>query len=183
MKRTTLILFTFIIFLSSIHSQTIGYSTVDVGGEFQWYPQGHITGLHIAYNSKYHQAVHLRIGYNKTDRDDWGKHEEEKGGGWGGTIGYRYYFRPFPHKFFIGVRTDLWRLNINWSDSNPLASGVSKTWVVQPTIELGYLFFVNDQGFITPTISNGYMMNIKTNGAETGNGFITLLGISAGIRL
>ena len=169
-----------IFFFINSRSQDIGYSTTDIGGEFQWYPSGTITGLHIAFNSKLHSSVHLRFGYNKTDRKDWGSHSNEKGGGWGGTFGYRYYFRPFPHKFFIGARTDLWRMKINWSDL--LAKGTSKTWTLQPTFETGYTFFVNDQLFITPSIANGVKINIKTEGQEVGHGFITLLGISLGVR-
>lgn len=181
MKRIISLLFSTVC-ISAADAQEIGYSTFDAGAEFQWYPRGTITGLHLAYNSKIHHAVNLRIGYNKTDHKDDGKHSEEKGSGWGGTIGYRYYINPFPHKFFIGPRTDLWRMKIDWADINPVASGTSKVWVLQPTLEIGYLFLINDQAFITPTIANGYEFNIKTEGAETGKGFITLLGISAGFR-
>lgn len=166
---------------SEIHAQDVGYSTTDIGGEFQWYPAGTISGLHIAFNSQFHHSMHVRIGYNKTNRKDWGEHDEEKGQAWGGTIGYRYYFRPFPHKFFIGARTDLWRMNIDWKQGNQ--TGQTKTWTLQPTLEIGYTFFVNDQMFITPSIANGAEINIKTEGQEVGQGFVTLAGISLGVRL
>lgn len=179
-------LFAFLISLSffqTVFSQDIemGYTTTDIGGEFQWYPAGTITGLHIAFNSKLHNSFHFRIGYNKTDRKSWGTHNEEKGGGWGGTVGYRYYFKPFPHKFFIGARTDLWSMTIDWKQGTQ--SGTSKTLTLQPTFETGYTFFVNDQMFITPSLANGSEINIKTDGQDVGHGFITLLGISLGVRL
>ena len=175
----SLIIFCFI--FSNTWSQDIGYTTTDIGGEFQWYPAGTITGVHIAFNAKLHNSVNLRFGYNNANRKNWGKHNIEKGGGWGGTVGYRYYFKPFPHKFFLGARTDIWRMKINWSD--PLSTGTSKTWTLQPTFEVGYTFFINDQLFLTPSISNGVELNIKTEGQEVGHGFITLLGISLGVRL
>ena len=182
MKKVIPFIFLLFICVSTLSQNDIemGYTTTDIGGEFQWYPAGTITGLHIAFNAKLHSSVHIRLGYNKTNRKDNGKHADEKGSGWGGTIGYRYYFKPFPHKFFIGARTDLWRMKINWSDA--LLPGTSKTWTLQPTFETGYTFFVNDQMFITPSIANGVEINIKTDGQEVGHGFITLLGISLGVR-
>ena len=170
-------------FFQTVFSQDIemGYTTTDIGGEFQWYPAGTITGLHIAFNSKLHNSFHFRVGYNKTDRKDFGKHDDEKGSGWGGTVGYRYYFKPFPHKFFIGARTDLWSMTIDWKQGTQ--SGTSKTMTLQPTFEMGYTFFVNDQMFITPSFANGVEVNIKTDGQEVGNGFRTLLGLSLGVRL
>lgn len=182
MKKIIPIFLTFII-ISSANSQSIGYNTVDVGGEFQWYPSGTIIGLHLALNAIEHHSVHFRIGHNNADYKSWAKHDEEKGGGWGGGVGYRYYFKPFPYRFFIGIRNDVWRLKIDWKNTNPQASGVSKTWAMLPAIELGHFFWINNQGFITPSVSAGYLVTLKTDGAETGNGFTTLLGISAGLRL
>src|SRR5687768_7279678 len=182
MKRITAILFTFYI-ITTASSQTIGYKTVDVGGEFQWYSSGNIIGLHLAFNAMEHHSVQFRIGYNKADYKNWAEHDEEKGGGWGAGVGYRYYTNPFPHKFFIGARADLWRLEIDWKNNSPAASGVTKTWGLLPSLELGYFFWINDQAFITPGIAAGYMVHLKTDGAEIGKGFTTLLGISAGVRL
>jgi len=178
MKRIFFFLFSFI-FISSTWSQEIGYTTTDVGGEFQWHKNGTIYALHLAFNSKLNKAFNIRFGYNKTDRDGE-LHDNEKGSGWGGTLGYRYYFTPFPHKFFIGIKSDLWRMKVDWTKG--VQSGVSKLWVVQPTLELGYLFFINDQAFITPTIANGVAINLATDGEEVGKGFIMLIGLSAGVR-
>lgn len=159
----------------------MGFNTTDVGGEFQWYPDGSITSLHFAFNAKLHSSVNFRFGYNKTNRGDNGKHADEKGNGWGGSVGYRYYFKPFPYKFFIGSRLDLWKMKINWKDA--LVSGTSKTSTLQPTFEVGYTFIINSQVFITPSFANGFELNIKTDGQEVGHGLITLLGISMGVRL
>jgi hypothetical protein len=42
------------------------------------------------------------------------------------------------------------------------------------------MFLINDEFFISPCIANGVEINVKTQGQPVGEGFITLLGISAG---
>ena len=169
------------IFKFSNSQVEVGFNTTDIGAEFQWYPSGTITGLHLAFNSKLHNSFVIRGGYNKIDRKDNGEKQNEKGSAWGGSLGYRYYFKPYPYKLFLGVRTDLWRMNIDWTEGPNY--GLTKTWTIQPTFEIGYTFIINDQAFITPVISNGAEINIKTEGDKVGQGFITMIGISAGFRL
>lgn len=181
MKRITSFLFCYF-FISAIYSQDIGYRTVDIGGEYQWHKAGNIIGLHLALNAKIYHGIQVRVGYLNADHEQSGNHKEEKGSGWGGGLGYRYYFKPIPHKFFLGLRTDIWRKKIDWIDINSVATGTSKTWEIIPSLETGYLILINDQGFITPTLSAGYEVNIKTEGAETKRGFLLLAGISAGFR-
>lgn len=181
MKKTFVHFLFTCLFSGFINAQEMGYVTTDIGGSFQWYPTGTISELHLAFNSRYHHSVLFRLGYNKTNRKDHGEHDDEKGDGWGGSVGYRYYFKPFPHKFFIGTRCDLWRMNIDWKEGTQ--SGLSKTWTLQPVFEIGYTFFINDQMFITPSLANGAEINISTEGQNVGQGFITLLGISLGARL
>jgi hypothetical protein len=107
-----------------------------------------------------------------------GKHDNEEGGGPGFSLGYRYYFLVRPHGFFLGARSDVWHLNIDWRQGTTF--GNSKVWVVQPTLEIGYMFLINDELFISPCIANGAEINVKTQGQPVGEGFITLVGISAG---
>jgi hypothetical protein len=40
------------------------------------------------------------VGYNLLDHKDFGVQESEKGGGFGFTLGYRYYFKPENKKWF-----------------------------------------------------------------------------------
>ena len=182
MKKAAILFFFAFIFNAS-HSQDVevGYTTTDIGAQFQWYPSGTISGLHLAFNSRIHHSVLVQLSYNKTNRKDNGEKENEKGSGWGGAIGYRYYFKPFPHKFFIGAKTDIYRMKIDWVQG--IQTGESRTWTLQPTFEIGYTFIINDQAFITPSVSNGVEINLKTEGDKVGQGFITLIGISAGFRL
>lgn len=178
MKKCTSFTIIFICFIATARSQDFGYKTIDVGGEFQWYSDGYITGLHLAYNFPIHHAIQLRIGYNKANHEDRGKHDNEEGGGPGFSLGYRYYFLVRPHGFFLGARSDLWHMNIDWKQGT--AAGTSKIWVVQPTLEIGYMFLINDEFFISPSVSNGAEINVKTEGQPVGQGFITLVGISTG---
>ncbi len=71
-------------------------------------------------------------------------------------------------------------MKIDWLQE--ATGGETKTWSLQPELEIGYTFFVNDQAFITPSISNGALINLATDGEKVGQGFITLIGISAGFR-
>jgi len=168
-------------FLYSQEYIEFGYRTTDIGGSYEWYPSGSVFGLHAAFNSRLHHSVHFKLGYNVSNRKDGGENDNEKGNGWGGTLGYRYYFKPFPHKFFIGARSDLWRMSIDWEKGGQ--AGTSKTWTLVPAFEIGYTFFINDQAFLTPSMSTGTEINLKTDGQKVGQGFITLIGISAGVRL
>ena len=54
--------------------------------------------------------------------------------------------------------------------------------VLQPTIEAGYLYPLNNNFFITPTIAYGFEINIDTDGEDTGEGPILLLGLHVGRR-
>ncbi|MEJ0103362.1 MAG: hypothetical protein WDO19_12750 [Bacteroidota bacterium] len=126
----------------------IGYTTTDVGAEAQWNSSGGYTGvMHVAFNGAVHSGFQVRAGYNFVDRKNWGdKHAVENGGGPGGGIGYRYYFPFRPHQFFLGIRSDIWRLKIDWSDA--LVKGTAKTWTLHPAAEAGYMFLINDMAFI-----------------------------------
>ncbi|MES1220964.1 MAG: hypothetical protein ABUT20_36025 [Bacteroidota bacterium] len=173
-------LFIALLFFISSRSQDIGYKTIDVGGEFQWYPKGYIYALHLASNSRLHHSFQLRLGYNTSNWKDEGLHDKEEGGGPGFSLGYRYYFLVKPHGFFLGARADLWRLSIDWNEL--LVKGKSKVWALQPTAELGYMILINDLFFITPSIAAGVQTNLKTEGQEVGDGSVFLVGLSAGWR-
>jgi hypothetical protein len=163
----------------------IGYTTTDVGAEAQWNSSGGYTGvLHIAFNGAVHSGLQIRAGYNSVNRKSWGdQHDIETGGGPGGGIGYRYYFPFRPHQFFLGLRSDIWRLKIDWKNNNAYQAGTTKTWTLHPAAEMGYMFLINDMAFITPAISAGYISNLKTDdGIKVGEGFVFSAGLSAGIK-
>lgn len=179
-KLTCLLTITFLLSLAA-RSQDLGYKTIDVGGEFLGSPKGYTAALHIAYNLQVHHGFQVRIGYNKSNWKDKGKHDMEEGSGAGFSLGYRYYFLVRPHGFFLGARADVWRLKINWQEMLFIqTNGTSKIWALQPAAEMGYMFLINDLFFISPTISAGIQTNIQTEGQPVGDGFIPQFGISAG---
>ena len=182
MKKLTSLPLLLLITLS-VHSQDIGFRTTDVGGEFQWYPDGKIYNLHLAFNAKLNHSFQVRAGYNHINTKVYTDHTE-KGSGWGGGLGYRYYFKPFPYQFFIGLRADIWNMTINWS--TPLTEIVGiKRLIFYPAAETGYTFIINDQCFITICGSLGTQTVFKKEGQKVnyGGGFTSQAGISAGFRL
>ena len=175
---TAFLTFCLICFISPARSQDFGYKTIDAGGEFQYYSKGYIAALHLAYNFPIHHSIQLRVGYNKSNWKDKGRHDDEEGGGPGFSLGYRYYFLVRPHGFFLGARVDWWRLNIDWREG--ISAGKSKISVLQPSLEMGYMILINDEFFISPSLAAGVQTNMRTEGEAVGDGFIFLTGISMG---
>ena len=183
LKKKRLLSLVLLMYVGILHvnAQEIGYTTTDIGVEGQWYSAGgYIAALHLAFNGAVHSGLQIRAGFNKVDRKDWGVHNDENGGGPGGGIGYRYYFPFRPHQFFLGVRSDIWRLKIDWKDAS--SSGSTRTWTLHPAAEAGYMFLINDMAFITPAVSAGYISNLATDGANVGEGFTIAAGISIGVK-
>ncbi len=182
MKKLTSLTTAVILFLVSARSQETGYKTIDAGGEFQRYPHGSVFNLHVAFNAKIHNSFVLMAGYNKAGLQSTSLHNGEEGSGWGCSLGYRYYLLVVPHRFFAGVRADLWRMKIHWSI--PVTESDSKLTILQPALETGYTLLINDMFFITPYIAAGSLIKLKNEGEKVayGKGFIPLAGISAGWR-
>ena len=159
----------------------------EVGIEIQQYPTGYLAGIRGELGLAQHHAMGFRIGYNGLDHKDFGVHDTEVGGGFGGSVGYRYYFKPDNKNLFIGVRTDIWFNKIDWTDLEPGSmdpiEASSKIVVFQPTVIGGYRWAVNDHFAITPTAALGAEINVKTDGEEVGQGVIILWGLNLSYRL
>lgn len=160
------------------------YPQRELGVEAQWYPAGAIVALRYEIISLPGHAINARVGYNVADRKDWGVQDNEVGQGAGFSIGYRYYLRSVVEGLFVGARADMWWLDIDWRDDiagQQSMRGTSEITVFQPTLEIGYRStFFNDRISLAPALALGREMNIKTKGAEVGQGGIVLLGFSAG---
>ncbi len=162
------------------------FCQLELGVEIQAYPTGLIPGIHIEYGLTEQSGLQGRIGYNIVRHRDLGEHEDERGGGFGGTLGYRYYFKPSRTGIMLGFRSDLWRNEIDWKDNIGAIDeiiGKTKVTVLQPTAELGYVFLLNNGLIFLPTISLGAEINIETDGADVGQGAIILLGVTVAKRL
>ncbi len=180
MKKSIVTLIAFFIISFQSYSQEVGYKTTDIGVEYQYYTGGGIYKLHLAFNSKLHHSFLLSAGYNSINSTYSDKHENEKGGGFVAGIGYRYYVLYRPHGFFIGAKADYWKMSMDWT--NALFIGNTETSFFVPALETGYMLLVNDILFITPTVSVGTRINLKSEVNPVKDGGIVQIGISAGIK-
>ena len=159
---------------------------IDVEAELQAYPTGLIPGVRISFPLGTKSTFHLRGGYNIVRHEDQGVHEDERGGGGGFSLGLDRFLKTTDTGFFVGLRSDLWFNEIDWKDNIGTAEelrGTSRVTVLQPTAELGYLWsFDHGRLLLTPSIAFGYEINIKTEGAPTGEGAILLVGLRLGHR-
>ena len=172
--------------LNIIYSFSQNTTSFDIGLEVQAYPTGVIPGIHLEWGLSDKDGLQARLGYNVVRHRDLGVHGDEKGGGFGFTLGYRRYFKDNRNGFFLGARSDFWFNKMDWKDnvnqSNEV-TGQSDIIVFQPTAEAGYVFNIGDSGVIfVPSIAFGAEINVKTDGAEVGEGAILLLGFTFGKR-
>lgn len=159
-----------------------GYSGfVNYGIEFQWYPAGIMPTIEADYAIGSHMTIMGRIGMNIADRQDFSPHHDhEEGNGPGGSLGVRYYLKPGEFgKFYAGLRSDIWSMTINWTNNGPpVEKGSSDILIVQPTLELGYLHRFGDSPWKAGlSLTNGFEINVKTEGEEVAQGLITLVGV------
>ncbi len=157
---------------------------IQIGAEVQWYPAGWIIGPVANFLITPRHIINVRTATNITNRHDWsGKNDNEKGKGYGGSLGYRYIFTPDKNSFYIGVRADLWRMKIDWENYVGTLSeikGRTKIWIFQPSAEFGYKIISNNEKWNLLFSSGvGKEINIRTSGKEVGEGGMWLLGASA----
>ncbi len=169
----------------------------ETGFEFQGYFTGIIPGVRFETIINDAHGINLRLGYQLIRHRDLGEHDDERGNGYGFSLGYRGYMRNVGFKgAFVGIRGDIWFNSIDWTDENILVTkGTSDIVVFQPTIEAGYQFLLaNDKLSIAPSLAFGWEWNVKTEGnvisgpitesttTETGDGPILLAGFSISYR-
>lgn len=158
--------------------------------ETQAYPAGIIPGVRFDFNIGSNSYLTSRIGYNFTDRQDFGKNDNEEGGGPGFGIGYvKSDF--LTQNLSAHIRTDLWFMDIDWRDSQTICgtappcfeqdiNGTSEIIILQPTVGIEYNIPFSTNLFLKPSLSFGYEINIKTEGREVGEGAILLIGLNLG---
>ncbi len=165
----------FIIFCFSLNEAKP--QSILLGPEYNFYPAGYIVGVQV--ESPFKTTVHswnARVAYNFSDRKDFsGLNDYEEGGGPGVSFGYRYYPMKECSGIYLGLRTDLWRMKINWiDDSEIVKKGSTDITVFQPTFELGYLFHLGDNWDVGTAFVNGFEINVMSEGEDVGQGWITL---------
>lgn len=159
---------------------------LNLGAEFQAYPAGQMYGLRAEYFINQKSEINFRVGYNAAFRMDFsGLNDNEQGGGWGFTPGYRYHFNNgFLRNFFVGARCDFWQLSIDWrDDDNVPITGNTKITVVQPTVDLGYKLKLTKGLSATFSVAFGQEINVVTKGDEVGQGGISLVGATLSYQI
>lgn len=163
-----------------LHGQTQPRRTI--GAQLQAYPAGVIPAVSISKSIGHRQFFTLLAGYNFTERRDFGKHDNEEGGGPGFGTAWRYYFRNRQGGWYLGARTDVWFLQIDWRDDVGNRSGTTDITVLQPTAQGGYRWLFGDNLTFAATAALGAEINIRTDGEAVGEGAILLIGLELGYR-
>lgn len=167
-------------------SPDIKIPRLNLGAEIQYYPSGWVYGARADLYLGKHVNWNFRIAYNDVDRKSFSDYNlTEVGGGFGASLGYRYFFGK-RKGLFLGARADFWQLDIDWTDvdNNMMSiSGTTAITVFQPTVEIGYQFKVGKHWTIAPAFTNGFEINVVTEGDDVGEGFITLVGVNVAYKL
>ncbi|MBK8564721.1 MAG: hypothetical protein IPN76_15650 [Saprospiraceae bacterium] len=130
----------------------------DIGLEVQVYPTGIIPGIRAEKSLNKHGVGSVRLGYQIIDHKDAGVHDDEKGTGFGLTVGYKYYFQKYFTGLHLALRTDAWYNTIEWEDylDTGKLKGTTNILVLQPTVELGWTFSFSDNLLLVPAIAAGF---------------------------
>lgn len=152
----------------------------EAGLEFQAYPTGLLPGIRFGLPITDKGLFELRLGYNYVRHRDLGLHDDERGDGFGFTVGYRYFLQEDLRGWNFGLRSDLWFNTVEWRDTEGTftARGESEVIVLQPTGIVGYSFNLGGGFTLSPGIGFGVEINIHTEGEKVGEGLIGLVGFS-----
>lgn len=158
----------------------VGYTTTDIGAEFQYYKDGKFIGLHLATNAKLHNSFHAEIGYYMAGDPTATFYKNQNKGGLGLGLGYRYYTMYRPHGFFIGVKANLFTNKTALTGTQTPEKLTSKIFI--PSLEAGYMILINDMFFITPSVSLGYKTNLESKMKLDEKKTVGLFGVSMGFK-
>jgi hypothetical protein len=153
-------------------------SPFTAGPEVQVHAEGVIPSVRAEMRLSPRETITGRVGYAFVDRGDRGRHDDEKGGGPGGGVGYRYYFGRDLDGWILGGRFDVWWMTIDWEEGSGVdrRKGDTDVVVLVPAIEGGYRFRLSDSIALDLTLSAGVEMNAKTWGEDVGDGGVVLFG-------
>ncbi|PRX57928.1 hypothetical protein [Flagellimonas meridianipacifica] len=153
-----------------------------LGVSVQAYPAGIIPTVNLETYLNEKSSLLFRLGANFTDRQDFSDvNLTEEGEGFGGSIGFRKHFPLKTGKIVAGLITDLWSLEIDWTDVGPAdnpISGTTDILVLQPYLEGGYFLPIkNSSSQIGLTLGFGREINIVTDGDEVAQDFIASIAL------
>jgi len=135
----------------------------------QVYPAGFIPTVSYEHYLGPRTSLLYRVGANITDRRDFSsKNEEEKGSGFGGSVGYRTYVPLQKGSLVFGLHADLWNLWIDWNNppgSQWPLSGTTYILVLQPWLEAGYIIPIKkSRSRVGFSLGFGREINLITDG-------------------
>jgi hypothetical protein len=172
--------------LSQGTAEGIKIPRINLGAEIQAYAAGASLGARADLYLGKHVNWNFRLSYHFLNRQrESDINIEEKGGGFGAALGYRYFLDKREGIFF-GGRADFRKMNIDWVAESPfsiLTYGTTEVSILQPTVEVGYQFKINKHWTIAPAISSGFNLNLITNGERVTGGFIAHIGVNAAFKL
>ncbi|MEM9076998.1 MAG: hypothetical protein AAGC43_08160 [Bacteroidota bacterium] len=153
-----------------------------LGVSVQAYPAGIIPTVNLETYLNEKSSLLFRLGANFTDRQDFSDvNLTEEGEGFGGSAGFRKHFPLKTGKIVAGLITDLWSLEIDWTDNGPgdtIVSGSTDILVLQPYLEGGYFLPIkNSSSQIGLTLGFGREINIVTDGDEVAQDFIASIAL------
>ena len=185
MKMKFQILFSFFVLIAvsstSAQNTTLNEGTY-LGLSVQAYPAGIIPTVNLETYLNEKSSLLFRLGGNFTDRQDFSDvNLTEEGEGFGGSVGFRKHFPLKTGKIVAGIITDLWSLEIDWTDNGPadtIISGTTDILVLQPYLEGGYFLPIkNSSSQIGLTLGFGREINIRTQGDEVAQDFIASIAL------
>ncbi len=150
---------------------------VGLGLTFQWYPAGIIATANAEVYSGHKSSILFRIGGNFANRKDFSHwNDNEKGNGFGVTVGFRKHFIIGKGELITGLNADVWNMWINWKNNTGELNqtrGVTYTLVLQPLIEAGYFRSIL-QTPLKAGIGGGFgrEINVFTKGKAVGQGWM-----------
>ncbi|PPK92989.1 hypothetical protein LY01_02694 [Nonlabens xylanidelens] len=182
-KKTNFLIIVTLLFLTCIsHAQNDNVNKNNyLGASIQAYPAGIIPTINLEHFTNENSSFVYRIGANLTDRQDFSEeNDHEEGSGFGGSVGYRKYFKFKKGDFFIGANIDLWYLSIDWENNLGLPTetiGNTNILVVQPWLEGGYFFNLNETSRLGLALGFGREINVITDGNDVAQDFIGSINI------
>lgn len=176
------------LFISKTIAQTESTKQTFIGASAQAYPAGIIATVNteIFYNK--HTSIYLRVGGNFADRKDFSpNNDNEKGYGFGGSLGYRKHIILNRGNIILGANMDVWNMWIDWKNhiGEPnQTQGTTYTLVVQPWLEAGYFISIQKSP-IQLGISTGFgrEINVITNGKDVGQGWMNSIVLNVQFKV
>ena len=169
----------FITFTTLLWSQDAKRGLHSFGLESQMYPAGLMFNLKADWPLSNKGLLVAKVGYNIAERQDFGEHDQEDGGGLGLALGYKRYLKEGMQGLYAEARMSVWFLDIDWRNNTPAAMGNTDITVLQPTIAAGYDFLLKGEKIkLGIFVAAGYEVNVITSGEEVGQGGISIIGAS-----